>query len=205
MERLIFAEKGPSAIKMYKRAVEVLQDGGVIIYPTDTIYGFGVDGEDEEALERLYSIKKRDPKKPLLVVVSDIEMARTYVTFTPEAKRLVDTFLPGALTLVLPRNPDAPERFLPNIQTIGIRIPQNPFCLNLVRQFGKPITSTSVNHAGEDPLTDPDDIETLFGDEADLLIDVGNIQNPPSTIVDFSGETPKVLREGKITAEELNL
>ena len=205
MERLAFEEKGPKALKILSETVKSLGNGGVIIYPTDTLYGFGVNAADEEALERLYAIKKRDPKKAPLVVVSDIEMAREYVTFTPEAKRLADTFLPGPLTLVLPRNPDAPERFLPGSKTIGIRIPNNTFCLNLVRRFGKPITSTSVNISGEDALTDPDDIETIFGRDADIFIDAGTINNSPSTIVDFSGEIPTVLREGALSVAVLNL
>lgn len=205
MERLVLAEKKRPDLKLITRVKEVLLDGGVIVYPTDTVYGFGVDALDEEAVERLFTLKSRDPKKPLLVMMADIQMAQEYVLFTPEAKRLLDTFLPGPLTLVLPRNPDAPERFFPEAVTIGIRIPKDSFCSALSRALLHPITSTSVNISGAESLVDPDDIETMFGDRINLLVDGGVRNNPPSTIVDFSGEIPTVVREGAIKKELLGL
>jgi tRNA threonylcarbamoyl adenosine modification protein (Sua5/YciO/YrdC/YwlC family) len=205
MERLTITEKDRPNQKLIKKVADVIRSGGVIVYPTDTVYGFGVDSGDADALERLEILKKREKKGPPLIMVADVSMAREYATFTPEAKRLADTFLPGPLALILSRNPDAPENVLPGTSSIGIRIPNNAFCLMLARALSTPITSTSVNISGEPPLTDPDDIETLFGDSIDLLIEEGPLNNPSSTIVDFSGDVPKVIREGAISVIALNL
>lgn len=205
MERIVLVEKKRPDLSLITRAKKVLLDGGVIVYPTDTVYGFGVDALDEEAVERLFTLKGRDPKKPLLVMMADVQMAREYVLFTPESKRLLDTFLPGPLTLVLPRNPDAPERFFPGAATVGIRIPNDSFCIALSHALAHPITSTSVNMSGAESLVDPDDIETMFGDSIDMLVDGGVRNNSPSTIVDFSGEIPVVVREGEIKKELLGL
>lgn len=186
-------------------AVPILESGGVIVCPTDTVYGFSAVAKEEDALFRIYDAKGRERTKVPLIIVSNLRMAEAYVTVTSEAKRLADTFLPGPLSLVLRRSEDLPEAFLGGTDTIGIRIPRNEFCLALVQKLGVPIISTSVNKSGEQPLSDPDTIESLFGNDIDLLIDGGVLTNPPSTIVDLSSEIPKILRVGAIDPALLDL
>jgi L-threonylcarbamoyladenylate synthase len=189
------------------RAAEVLRAGGIILYPTDTLYGLGGDAFSDEAFQKICSIKGRDERRPIHAVFSDLSAAETYAIMTPLGEKLARTFLPGPLTLVLKKKPEFTTGIGHNLSTIGVRIPKNRFCLMLAQTFGKPYTTTSANVSNEKPLaTVPEILAQLQegADHVDLAIDVGPLSpEVRSTVVDVRGESPFVIREGSISTEEL--
>ena len=185
-------------------AAAQIDAGSVIIYPTDTLYGLGVDALSDSAVAHIYAVKGRDEGKPIHAIVSDLQMAKRYAHVNDHARLLAEKFLPGPLTLVLKKKDGIETGIAKGIDTFGIRIPDNSFCRELVERFGGPITTTSANRAGMIPMrTIPAIIEQL-GDHAQtvvLAIDAGEIPaRLPSTVVDCSGETPVILRAGAIPA-----
>lgn len=174
---------------MIKEAVEVLKKGGVVLYPTDTLYGLGVDYENKQAVEKLRNLKGG---KRMSVIVSDIEMAKKYVEIDERTEKIIQEFLPGKLTLILPKIGGG---------NLGVRIPNNDIALNLVKALGRPITSTSANKTGEPTKFSVEDI--LKDIEVDYVLDGGVLKDHASTIIDLTGEDIKILREGAITKEQL--
>lgn len=185
--------------------VNILKNGGIILYPTDTLYGLGVDALNVEALKKLKALKGRSDSKPISIVVADMAMAEEYAEVTPLARHLAEAFLPGKLTLVLSAKENLPIELTAGTGTIGIRIPNHLLCLNLARDFGRPFTATSANVSDEEPKNSATEILAQFGMRAqdiDKVIDVGTLpESLPSSTVDARGETPVVLREGAIPAE----
>jgi L-threonylcarbamoyladenylate synthase len=200
----ILSEKSKSVVK---KATEVLREGGVIAYPTDTAYGLGVDATNDEAISRLYKIKNREGNKPTHVVVSDIDMANHYVVFNKEARMLAKVFLPGPLTIILKNKGRVSKRIVGENGTLGIRMPNSEFIQSLVKEFRLPITTTSANKTGDPAPYSVDEIKNSFGEDfekIDLVIDGGELKRVlPSTLVDLSRKEIKVLREGPINKEEI--
>lgn len=191
-----------------QKAATALKRGGIILYPTDTIYGLGVAAHNVQAIERLRDLKGRERKKPISVILKDAQQIEAYATLTPLAAQFARTHLPGPLTLVVPANEVLPDALKLN-DAIGIRIPNHPFCLALAREYGKPFTSTSANKAG---MMTPRTVEAILEhfrmnlSEIDLVIDGGTLTNPnPSTVVSCVGEVPYVLREGMLSRKDLGL
>jgi L-threonylcarbamoyladenylate synthase len=189
-------------------AAAVLRAGGVIIFPTDTLYGLGADALSDAAVEKIYAIKGRDTGKPIHAIVSDMEMAERYAVVHDVARRLAKQFLPGSLTIILKKREGINMGITKGIDTIGIRIPKNNFCLALAREFDAPITATSANRAGAATGQDLPEIFEQLGDSAkhvDLAIDAGELPpSLPSTVIDLSGGLPNILREGAISMAELH-
>ncbi len=165
----------PAAID---RAVDILAHGGLVVYPTDTLYGFGVVATDGDAIVRLNRVKGR--AGPVSVIAPDKTTAQSWADCTPEEWTRIETRLGGATTVIYPIKPDIvhPSLLGPN-HSLGVRIPDQKTILNLVTRLGQPITTTSVNRTGEKPCNDPDIIEQKFGKEIDLLLDGGLL--PPSS------------------------
>ena len=192
-------------------AITALRAGGVIIYPTDTLYGLGADALSDEAVAKIYSIKGRDERKPIHCIVADMEMAEKFAEVNDEARKLAKEFFPGSLTLILKKRKGIETGIAKGIDTIGIRIPNNEFCLSLAREFGKPVTTTSANIAGVKPEKSVGKIIAQLGKSADLVdlaIDAGDppadgTERLPSTIVDVSSGKPIILREGAIHVAEI--
>ena len=186
-------------------AVAALQKGGIVVYPTDTVYGFAVDAENPEAIAQLFNMKGRDAEKVALMAVADLKMAKRYVEVSPLAEALAAQFWPGRLSIVMPRRSDCPSPLRNTVGTIGVRMPKHSWVLQLCQEFGRAITSTSVNKSGEPALTDPREIERQFGNRIDVLIDGGICNNSPSTVVgcDASGAIT-IFREGAISEAEIN-
>ncbi|MBS3055400.1 MAG: threonylcarbamoyl-AMP synthase [Candidatus Aenigmarchaeota archaeon] len=183
-------------------AVEVLKNGGVIIYPTDTVYGMGADATSANAVKKIYRIKGRKSRKPLSICVSDLKMAKEYVKFDKVSLRMARKFLPGPLTLVLPQKRRI--KFVSKDGKIAIRIPENKFALRLAKKFGRPIISTSANMSGKKPPVKISEIEGKVRRKCDLVIDGGACRfKKPSTIVDF--KLRKIIREGAVKSSELRL
>lgn len=185
-------------------AHEILH-GRVIIYPTDTVYGIGADACNSLAVERVFEIKKRDPGKPILILVNSVEMASRLVASIPDyARALIAKFWPGPITLVFRASPSLPVRLTGGTGAIGIRYPQHLFCLKVLQICNRPITSTSANISGEEQPLSLDEIAKTFDPRVDLIVDAGDLlSTQPSTVLDVTGFSPKLLREGAIPYESL--
>lgn len=180
------------------QTIKILQKGGIIIYPTDTIYGIGCDIFNKQAIEKIYQIKKREKRKPMSIICSDLNQVSEYAVFSNTAYRLMKKILPGAYTFILKASPNTPKSFISKNKTVGVRIPDNQICLELVKQLGNPIITTSVNISTQEPYTDPEDIIKNADPRIDLFIDSGILDNEPSSVIDLSNEgSPKIIREGK--------
>lgn len=201
MERIQVTTKEEMEIAVEK-ASEVLGRGGVIIFPTDTLYGLGVDATSDTAIEKIFKIKGRDEDKPLSVMVSDLEMAEEYVEQTDLSERLIRKVLPGPFTFVLPKKDTLPDSLTSGKDTLGIRIPDSYFCIAVTKKFGKPITATSANKSGKENARTIDEILLQLGERADLIdlvIDVGDLEKrDPSTVLKVTPQGVEVLREGNI-------
>jgi len=183
-----------------KEAVLALRLGGVIIYPTDTVYGLGADAENPEAVLRIYRLKNRPTNRFLTIAVCDIEMANKYA-ITEGLERLLRKFLPGAVTFILPKT----ERVIPEVNphAIGIRIPESFIAREIIRRFGRAITSTSANKTSNPP---PHSCLHAIREipEADLALDCGTLLfRKPSTIVDLTKGKPRLVREGPVSFKEI--
>lgn len=186
---------------------EVLKNGGILLYPTDTLYGLGVDALNVEALKRLRELKGREEGKPISIVVADMAMAREYAEVTPLAEKLAAAFLPGKLTLILNAKPDLPDELTAGTGTVGIRIPNHVICLKLARELGRPFTATSANMSGMEPEHSAEKILAQFGARAGMIsrvIDSGElVESLPSTVIDARNEKPLLLREGAVSKEAI--
>lgn len=184
-----------------------MRAGGVVLYPTDTLYGLGADALSDEAVAKVRRIKEREKGKPIHCIVADIEMAEQYGEFNNTARLLAKQFLPGLLTLVLKKKGGIDSGIARNIETIGIRIPKNDFCLALAKEFGKPYTTTSANISGEASERSVRKILARLGKAAsgiNLVIDAGELpERQPSTVVGVSGSDIVILREGAVPAERI--
>ena len=205
MEILKLVEVGiPAAASA---AAGVLRGGGIVLYPTDTLYGLGVDATNSEAISRLIAIKGREEGKPISILVANIEAASPYAHVTDTSREFAKKRLPGALTLVLPSKNSLPSEISQN-GLVGIRISAHPFAAALTALFGRPITATSANRAGENPPPFPRDILLPFGSamkDIALVIDDGPAQSIPSTVISFASDTPQILREGAVSRISLGL
>ncbi len=176
-------------------AIAALRKGGVICYPTDTVYGFGCDFRDKKALERIYRVKRMPPDHPVSFVCPDLSDIARYAVVDDWAYRIMKRLLPGPYTFVLLATREVPRMLMRKQKTVGIRVPDHPVALGLVRSLGSPIVSTSVSRDGEQ-YNDPEVIEEVFGREIDMVLDAGWGGIVPSTIVDLSSGEPQVVREG---------
>lgn len=186
--------------------VRILQQGGLVIFPTDTAYGLGADITNSIAIDRVFELKDRSEKNPLSIIVSDMNMAGEYGTFSSQAHMLAETFLPGPLTIVVPKTNKISERIVAGGSTIGIRIPDCNFILEVVRQLGKPITATSANRSGKGTPYMMEEALHGFNGEGkyiDLVIDGGSLGQLTSTVVDISTSEPVIVREGPISREDI--
>ena len=184
------------------RAAAVLRSGGVILYPTDTLYGLGADALSDEAVAKIYAIKGRDEKKPIHAIVADVEMTNRFGEVNEKAFALMCSYMPGPLSLILKKKPDVESGIGKGMETFCVRIPDNQFCLDLAKEFNNPYTTTSANLSGAAAGRSVPEILAQLGEEAsliDLVIDAGELpERAPSTIVDVSGDDLLVVREGAI-------
>jgi tRNA threonylcarbamoyl adenosine modification protein (Sua5/YciO/YrdC/YwlC family) len=184
--------------RFIRKAAEVLSNGGVIVYPTDTVYGIGCDIFNKKAIDRIYELKGKSRKQPLSFIVPDLKEISKYAHVSDDAYRLMRRIFPGPYTVVLPATRMVPRRIAPvNKRTVGIRIPDNKICMLLLKEFPNPIISTSANLSGQDILNDPEKILEELGDKVDLILDCGLLGLEPSTVIDLTGKEPVVLRQGK--------
>lgn len=189
------------------RAARVLRAGGVILYPTDTLYGLGADALSDPAFEKVCMIKDRDERRPIHAVFESLAAAEAYAEISPLGRRLAEAFLPGPLTLVFKKKPSVTTGIGHNLSSIGVRIPNHAFCLALAREFGTPFTTTSANISGAESPSTFEGIEKQLGANTrfiDLAIDGGALPKYlRSTVVDVREQKPHILREGAISSAEI--
>lgn len=179
-----------------QRAVEALRDGGVIVYPTDTVYGLGCDITSKNAIERVQRIKGRDAKKPMSFVCADLTDISHYAHVSNFAYKIMRRLLPGAYTFVLPATKETPRLLRSKQKTVGIRIPDHLVPTLIVEQLGNPILSTSANRSEEDAITDPDELVRQLGNDVDIILECGELPVLPSSVVSLVDDQIEVLREG---------
>jgi L-threonylcarbamoyladenylate synthase len=176
--------------KDLKKASDIIKNDGIVIYPTETVYGIGANIFSNVALEKVFAIKKRDKDKPVSVAVSDFRMMEDLVYIGEKEKRFIDMFLPGPVTVVLKKKEKVPGILTSGSELVGIRFPAHETTIKLIRLAGVPITSTSANISGENPPKSVAQIKIT----ADYIIDGGDCSGEPSTVVDLVNL--KILRKG---------
>lgn len=184
--------------RLIRRAAEALERGGIIIYPTDTVYGIGCDLFNKKAIERIYQLKGKMRKQPLSFIVPDLKEVSSYAIVSNYAYRIMRKLLPGPYTFVLPATKMVPKKIAEvNKKTVGIRIPDNNVCHLLLEEFPRPIISTSANLSGSEVLNDPEVIQDELGKMVDVILNCGLLGLDASTVIDLTGDEAKILREGK--------
>jgi len=183
--------------RLIRRVVEVLREGGVIAYPTDTVYGFGCSLYNKKGIEGIYLIKRTEKNRPFSFICADLKDISLYCKVSNYAYKTMKRLLPGPYTFILEGTKLVPKIMLTRRLTAGIRVPNNPICLAIVRELGHPIISTSAMLPGGGMLYDPAEIDSKLGNALDLVIDGGPCVSEPSSVVDLTEDRPKVLRKGK--------
>lgn len=180
-----------------KQVAEILANGGIIAYPTDTYYGIGCDLFNKESIEKIYQLKKRSPHQPFSFICSDLKNISEYAQVTNYAYKTMKRLLPGPYTFILEGSRLVPKIMLTKRRTVGIRVPNHEICLAIVEELGHPIISTSATDPEtNDILETPLDIKNKLGHAIDLIIDAGSVNGKASSIISLIDDTPQVLREG---------
>jgi L-threonylcarbamoyladenylate synthase len=188
-----------------ERAAELIRSGGLVAFPTETVYGLGANALDPEAVVRIYEAKGRPWASPLIVHVADEAMARTVTADWPEmAHRLAACFWPGPLTVIVKKAPIVPDLVTAGLDSVGVRAPAHPIALDLIRRAGVPIAAPSANRFGEISPTTAEHVRASLGDRVNQILDGGPTQvGIESTVVSLRRSPPAILRPGMITQEEL--
>ncbi len=180
-----------------ERAVKVLEDGGLIAYPTDTYYGVGCDLNSKKAIDRLYGVKNRDRRKPLAILCPDLSDVAKYAKVSNFAYRIMRQLTPGPFTFVLEATKLVPDMMQSKQKQVGIRVPQAPLMLAIAAMLGRPIVTTSATDMDGVVLTDAKEIKEALGQRLDLILDGGPQPDEPSTVVSLLDDQIEVLRQGK--------
>ena len=198
--RMKFLEATDEAIKA---AGYLLREGGVVVYPTETVYGIGCIPSDPDAAQRICELKGR-ADKPLPLICADIKAARKVVEMTPEAEKLATKFWPGPLTMVLPAKVKYSMWVQRGAKTLGVRVSPYPMAQKLAKEAGGVIVSTSANISGDEPAKSADEAKKIFGNKVDIILDGGPSPGvESSTVVDLSGEEVWLLRKGPVSGDEI--
>ncbi len=185
--------------RLLRKAATIIQDGGVIVYPTDSGYALGCQLGNKAALERIRCLRQLGKQHNMTLVCRDLSQLSTYARVTNPIFRLLKAFTPGSYTFILNATGDVPRLMLhPKRRTLGLRIPDHLICLALLETLDAPLMSATLKLPGADAhLSEPESIHDILGKQVDLIIDAGNCGHEPTTVVDLTGDYPVVLREGK--------
>ena len=187
-----------------KEAVSIIKNGGLVAFPTETVYGLGADGLNPEAVARVFQAKKRLLSDPLPLHIADRNWLRELVYLNDTAEALMDRVWPGSLTLVLSKKDIIPNIVTAGLSKVGLRMPKSPVALQLIKEVGGPITGTSANITGLPSPRIAKDVEKYLRDRVELILDGGRCEiGLESTILDLTGEKPILLRKGAIESSEL--
>lgn len=186
-----------------QRVVQVLNEGGVIAYPTDTTFGLGCDLSNKQAIDRLYQIKGMSRDQALAFICPDLSDIAKYAVVENQVYRVLKRFLPGPYTFILQATREVPKIVQTKQKTVGIRVPDHPIAIAIVRELGRPLISSTAGRHGQDPLVDPWEIDQEFGG-LDLVIDGGDAGGTvPTTVVDLSQGDVRIVREGAGPVDDL--
>jgi len=192
--------KNPDFITI-KMAVDEINDCGVLVYPTDSVYGLGTTGLLKEAILKIFKIKNRPLDHPLPLAVSDFDMVDKLAFVKDDAYELMEAFWPGALTIILKKKPIVPDILVGGNKTVGLRMPDHAVPLKIIQLLGVPLVATSANkHGGSNPISATQAIQQI-GKEVDLVLDGGSSKGKPSTIIDLTKTPPMILRHGPVSVD----
>jgi L-threonylcarbamoyladenylate synthase len=193
------------AAENLSRAIGALERGRVIVYPTETLYGLGADALNDEAVQKVFQLKGRRPDSPIPVLISDQRMLQTLVADVSSlARKLMDEFWPGPLTLVLPARKNIPKPLLSPLGGVGVRISRQPTATQLVKALGRPLTATSANPSGKEPARSVHEARKYFAGKIPVFIDGGTLTSKRgSTVVEILAGKIRIIREGEIKAVKL--
>jgi len=183
-------------LRFINKAIKTLKEGGVIIYPTDTVYGIGCDIFNKQALDRVREMKSNSDIKLLSFICPNLKDIAKYARVSDYAYKTMKRLLPGPYTFILPAARNVPKKLWSKRKTVGIRIPDHPVALKIVNGMGNPIVSTSTTTRKGELLVDPLEIRSVFDFQVDLMLASSNIMGTPSSVIDLSGEEPVIVREG---------
>lgn len=185
--------------RLLRQAAAIIEEGGVIVYPTDSGYALGCKLGDKSALERIRRLRHLDRNHNMTLVCRDLSQLGTYAKVPNSIFRLLKAFTPGSYTFILNATHEVPRLMLhPKRKTLGLRVPENNITLSLLDCLEAPLMSTTLILPGATaPLSEPESIKDLLGNQIDLIIDGGNCGHEPTTVVDLTGDYPVILREGK--------
>lgn len=183
-------------LRYINKAVEVLRKGGIIIYPTDTVYGMGCDIYNKKALEKLFRIKNDVSTKLFSFICSNFKEISKYAKISDYAFKKMKHLLPGPYTFILPTTRLVPKELWSKRKTVGIRIPDNKVALKLVELLGNPIVSTSTTSRKGEILYEPFEIRNIFNNQVDFMLASGNLIGDPSSVIDLSEDQPEIIRRG---------
>lgn len=197
--------KKPAIEQQIKLAIAILKKGGIVAYPTDTVYGLGANPLNAEAVAKIYEVKKRPANLPLPLLLAEKSDLPRVASVVPEiAWQLAERFLPGGLTLILSKSPWVPGVVTAGGDTVAVRIPDHPVTIALIRGLGTPIVGTSANLSGRPSPVTAEEVRQQLGNEVDFIIDGGRCPGgTESTVLDISGKVPVIIREGAIPSAEL--
>ncbi len=199
---LVVDPKNPS-VSAISRALKIIRTGGLIVYPTDTVYGLGANALNVQAVLRVFEVKRRPLDQPLPVAVSGSRMSEELAYLNEKARRLMEVFWPGALTIVLERKTKIPSVVTGGKAGVGLRAPDNEVPLSIMRLSNLPLITTSANKHGAPPCVDARGVVGQLDGEVDLIIDGGRGRTEASTIIDLLREPPVILRRGPVSRESI--
>lgn len=187
------------------KAASIIRSGGVVAFPTESFYGLGVNAWDEKAIQRLFTIKKREENQPILLLIPTASLLNQYVIRIPEiANQIMEEFWPGGLTLIFEANPNLPHLLTSGTGKIGFRLSSHPLATALAQSVGGPITGTSANISGQAACSSAEAVRHSLGGSVDFVLDGGETDGGKgSTIMDITVDPPTIIREGMVTREEL--
>jgi L-threonylcarbamoyladenylate synthase len=191
--------------RILTRAAEILASGGIIAYPTETFYGLGADATNEKAIQKIFTVKGRDFKNPISLIISQTDDIYALVQNVPQAaKKLMAEYWPGALTIVFSAADNVSPMLTAGSGKIGLRVSSHPAAQRIVQKLGRPLTATSANLSGAPECVSSTDVASQLGDQIDAIIDLGNSYgNIGSTIIDVTCTPPVILREGTISRKTI--
>jgi len=182
--------------RLISKVVDILKNGGVVVYPTDTYYGIGCDIMNKKAIERIYQIKQRHKSKPFSFICSDLKNISLYAKVSNYAYKTMKRLLPGPYTFILEGSKFVPKIMLTQRKTAGIRVPDNPICLTLVKELGNPVITTSATMPDGTIFHDASLIHEYFGNRVDVVVDGSIVPGQPSSVILLINDIPEVIRKG---------
>ena len=186
----------------YKKASKILQNGGLIAFPTETVYGVGVIFDNEQSYERLINVKRRPPEKPFTLMCGSLDDIKKYAYVNELAQKLIDAFMPGQFTIILKAKENLPRWVVSKEGNVGIRISDDKFVQNLIIETGKPLLVPSANRSGENPCHTSNEVKDSLGNDLDAIIIGESVSNIPSTIV-FVDDSVHIIRLGEISESDI--